>query len=63
VPTKIGLKVDFLKRDFERDHLAEKSKRKKMGQNESLARLSLPVHLLSKDKRRRVFTPRHAFVE
>jgi hypothetical protein len=25
VPTKIVLKVDFLERDFERDHLAEKA--------------------------------------
>jgi hypothetical protein len=32
VPTKIVLKVDFLERDFERDHLAEKSNRTKMGQ-------------------------------
>jgi hypothetical protein len=31
VPTKIVLKVDFLERDFERDHLAEKSNRTKMG--------------------------------
>jgi hypothetical protein len=32
VPTKIVLKVGFLERDFERDHLAEKSNRTKMGQ-------------------------------
>jgi hypothetical protein len=32
VPTKTVLKVDFLERDFERDHLAEKSNRTKMGQ-------------------------------
>jgi hypothetical protein len=32
VPTKILLKVDFLERDFERDHLAEKSNWTKMGQ-------------------------------
>jgi hypothetical protein len=32
VPTKIVLKVDFLESDFERDHLAEKSNRTKMGQ-------------------------------
>jgi hypothetical protein len=31
-PTKIVLKVGFLERDFERDHLAEKSNRTKMGQ-------------------------------
>jgi hypothetical protein len=31
VPTKIVLKVGFLERDFERDHLAEKSNRTKMG--------------------------------
>jgi hypothetical protein len=30
VPTKIVLKVDFLERDFKRDHLAEKSNRTKM---------------------------------
>jgi hypothetical protein len=38
VPTKIVLKVDFLKRDFERDHLAEKSNRTKMGQKIHCAR-------------------------
>jgi hypothetical protein len=32
VPPKIVLKVGFLERDFERDHLAEKSNRTKMGQ-------------------------------
>jgi hypothetical protein len=32
VPSKIVLKVGFLERDFERDHLAEKSNRTKMGQ-------------------------------
>jgi hypothetical protein len=32
MPTKIVLKVDFLERDFERDHLAEKSNWTKMGQ-------------------------------
>jgi hypothetical protein len=32
VPAKTVLKVDFLERDFERDHLAEKSNRTKMGQ-------------------------------
>jgi hypothetical protein len=32
VPTKKVLKVGFLERDFERDHLAEKSNRTKMGQ-------------------------------
>jgi hypothetical protein len=32
VPTKTVLKVGFLERDFERDHLAEKSNRTKMGQ-------------------------------
>jgi hypothetical protein len=32
VPTKIVLKVGFLERDFERNHLAEKSNRTKMGQ-------------------------------
>jgi hypothetical protein len=32
VPTKIILKVGFLERDFERDHLAEKINRTKMGQ-------------------------------
>jgi hypothetical protein len=32
VPTKIVLKEGFLERDFERDHLAEKSNRTKMGQ-------------------------------
>jgi hypothetical protein len=31
VPTKIVLKVGFLERDFERDHLAEKSYWTKMG--------------------------------
>jgi hypothetical protein len=31
-PTKIVLKVGFLERDFERDHLVEKSNRAKMGQ-------------------------------
>jgi hypothetical protein len=32
VSSKIVLKVVFLERDFERDHLAEKSNRTKMGQ-------------------------------
>jgi hypothetical protein len=32
VPTKTVLKVDFLERDFEHDHLAEKSNQTKMGQ-------------------------------
>jgi hypothetical protein len=32
VPTKIVLKVGFLERDFEHDHLAEKSYWTKMGQ-------------------------------
>jgi hypothetical protein len=32
VPPEIVLKVGFLERDFERDHLAEKSNRTKMGQ-------------------------------
>jgi hypothetical protein len=32
VPTKTVLKVGFLERDFERDHLAEKSNQTKMGQ-------------------------------
>jgi hypothetical protein len=32
VPTKTVLKVGFLEHDFERDHLAEKSNRTKMGQ-------------------------------
>jgi hypothetical protein len=32
VPTKIVLKVGFLERDFECDHLAEKSYWTKMGQ-------------------------------
>jgi hypothetical protein len=32
VPTKIVQKVGFLERDFERDHLAEKSNWTKMGQ-------------------------------
>jgi hypothetical protein len=32
VPTKTVLKVGFLERHFERDHLAEKSNRTKMGQ-------------------------------
>jgi hypothetical protein len=32
VPSKIVLKVGFLERDFERDHLAEKSKWTQMGQ-------------------------------
>jgi hypothetical protein len=32
VPTKTVLKVGFLERDFERDHLAEKSNWTKMGQ-------------------------------
>jgi hypothetical protein len=32
VPSKIVLKVGFIERDFERDHLAEKSNRTKMGQ-------------------------------
>jgi hypothetical protein len=32
VPTKIVLKVGFLERDFERDLLAEKRKRTKMGE-------------------------------
>jgi hypothetical protein len=32
VPTKIVLKVAFLERDFERNHLAEKSYWTKMGQ-------------------------------
>jgi hypothetical protein len=32
VTTKIVLKVGFLERNFERDHLAEKSNRTKMGQ-------------------------------
>jgi hypothetical protein len=32
VSPKIVLKVGFLERDFERDHLAEKKNRTKMGQ-------------------------------
>jgi hypothetical protein len=40
VPTKIVLKVGFLERDFERDHLAEKSNRTKMGQKIDCALLS-----------------------
>jgi hypothetical protein len=31
VPTKTALKVGFLERNFERDHLAEKINRTKMG--------------------------------
>jgi hypothetical protein len=45
VPTKIVLKVDFLERDFERDHLGEKSNRTKMGQKLQCALTSLFVFL------------------
>jgi hypothetical protein len=42
VPTKTALKVGFLERDFECDHLAEKSNRTKMGKKNTLCTVIKP---------------------